>query len=515
MSRARAYWVLGILCASVGLVVASITTLYIAGPEIARDIGASQTELTWIIDIYTLAMAGLLLPAGALGDRFGRRGVMIAGLGIFAASAVALQFVDTPNALIVARAALGVGAALILPSTLSLITSTLPVDMRETGVSIWTAAFSLAGVLGGLIAAILLEFFSWRSAFWSILAGAAIVLAASPTLPSSRDEDQPPIDVWGALAALVSVSALVAGFIQAGLDGWSDPKIIGLLTLGVVAGAVFALIQLRRRHPLLDVRLFTNRSFAVASFTVMMCFASVYGLAFLIIPYQQVVLGDTALAASLPMSATAFTLIPITIYASRLTRRFGLRVIVCAGCIFNALGFLILLGIGSTGPVWVLFAATLPIGLGLGMAMVPCTQAIISNVSEAKQGVAASVNHTTRELGTSLGVALFGGLLSGSYTSNMLSITERLPGPARDASRGSAAGALEVAGRLGPRGQALADQARDSYVHATQHTSLVMVFIMLAAGAVAALWAPPRSRADVTPSAIANAADPATTSVAA
>jgi MFS family permease len=146
MSRARAYWVLGILCASVGLVVASITTLYIAGPEIARDIGASQTELTWIIDVYTLAMAGLLLPAGALGDRFGRRGVMIAGLGIFAASAVALQFVDTPNALIAARAALGVGAALILPSTVSLITSTLPVDMRDAGVSIWTAAFSLAGV---------------------------------------------------------------------------------------------------------------------------------------------------------------------------------------------------------------------------------------------------------------------------------------------------------------------------------------------------------------------------------
>jgi hypothetical protein len=129
--------------------------------------------------------------------------------------------------------------------------------------------------------------------------------------------------------------------------------------------------------------------------------------------------------------------------------------------------------------------------------MVPCTQAIISNVSEAKQGVAASVNHTTRELGTSLGVALFGGLLSGKYTSGMLGITEQLPGPARDASRGSAAGALEVASRLGPNGQALADQARDSYVQATQHTSLVMVFIMLAAGIVAALWAPPKDAAVV------------------
>jgi hypothetical protein len=283
------------------------------------------------------------------------------------------------------------------------------------------------------------------------------VLAVSPTLPSSRDEDQPPIDVWGAFAALVCVSALVAGFIHAGLDGWSDPKIIGLLTLGILAGGVFAAIQLKRRHPLLDVRLFANRSFGVASFTVMMCFASVYGLAFLIIPYQQVVLGDSALAASLPMSATAFTLVPITIYAGRLTRRLGLRVIVCAGCIFNALGFLILLGIGSAGPVWVLFAATLPIGLGI--AMVPCTQAIIRNVSEAKQGVAASVNHTTRELGTSLGVALFGGLLSGKYTSGMLGITEQLPGLARDAGRGLAAGALQVASRLGPNGQALADKA--------------------------------------------------------
>ncbi|UTI63939.1 MFS transporter [Paraconexibacter antarcticus] len=493
MSRARSVWVLTVLCGAVSLVVASITTLYVAGPEIARDVGASQTELTWMIDIYTLVMAGLLLPAGALGDRFGRRGVMIAGLAIFTAAAAVLQVVDTPSTLIATRAVLGLGAALILPSTLSLITSTFPPDFRDTAVGVWTAAFTLAGVFGGALAAILLEFFSWRSAFWSILAGAIVVLSASPSIPSSRDEQPPPMDNWGAVAALVSVSALVYGFIQAGIDGWTSPTIITALMLGVLAGAGFAAIQLRRAHPLLDVRLFANRSFAVAAFTVFVAFAAVYGLAFLIIPYQQIVLGDSALAASMPMSATAVTIIPITIFARRLTERIGLRVVVALSCLFNAAGFGILCAISVDGPVWVLYAATLVIGAGLGLGMVPCTEAILTNVEPAKQGVAASVNHTTREVGTSLGVALFGGLLSGSYAASMRHITQALPGPARDASRGSVAGALQVAQQSGPRGAELAAQARHAYVTATQHTSLVMVFIMAGAALIAALWAPPRN----------------------
>lgn len=493
LSARRAAWALVVLCAAVSLVIASITSLYIAGPEIARDVGATQTELTWMIDIYTLVMAGLLLPAGALGDRFGRRGVMIAGLAIFVVGAAILQVVDTPNALIGARAVLGLGAALILPSTLSLITSTFPPEMRDRGVSIWTAAFTIAGVLGGSLAAVLLEFFSWRSAFWSILVGGVIVLAAAPTIATSRDEESPPLDLWGALISLVAVTALVYAFIQAGIDGWTDPIILGALAVGVVGMALFVVLQLGRRHPLLDVRVFADRSFGVAAFTVFMAFAAIYGLAYLIIPFQQIVIGDSALVASLPMGATAISIIPITIVARRATERFGLRAIVVVGCLLNAAGFGILATIAADGPVWILYASTITIGAGLGLAMVPCTEAIISNVPASKQGVAASVNHTTREVGTTLGVALFGGLLSGVYADRMHDVTEALPAPAREAARESVAAALQVAGQAGPDGSAIAFAAREAYVQGMQQTSLIMVAIMVASAAACAGWAPRRA----------------------
>jgi EmrB/QacA subfamily drug resistance transporter len=491
MSARRANWTLAVLCLAVGIVIASITSLYIAGPEVAKDIGASQTQLTWIIDVYTLAMAGLLLPAGALGDRFGRREVMIAGPIIFVAAATALQFVTTPEALIAARAVLGIGSALILPATLSLITSTFPPDLRDRGVSIWTAAFTMAGVLGGGLAAVLLEFFTWRSAFWSVLVGAVLVLIASPRLPTSRDEEQPPVDAVGAGVSLLAVSLLVYAFIQAGIDGWTDPMILGTLAGGIAATAAFVLIQLRRTHPLLDVRVFANRSFAAGAFTVFMAFAGVYALAFLIIPYQQIVLGDSALVASLPMSATGVTIIPVTIVARRATAALGLRTIVVLGNLLIAIGFCLLATLGDKG-LWGLYMTTLTLGAGLGLAMVPCTEAIMQNVPASKQGVAASVNHTAREVGTTLGVALVGGLLAGVYSDKMHAATAALPTPARDASRDSVAAALQIASQLGDRGNALAAQARDAYVQGMQHTALILAAIMFLAGVVAAVWAPPR-----------------------
>jgi EmrB/QacA subfamily drug resistance transporter len=490
MSRARSVWVLAVLCAAVGLVITSVTSLYAAGAAIALDIGASETELTWIIDVYTLAMAGLLMPAGALGDRFGRRGVMIVGLVIFVIAAALLQVVDTPGTLIAARALFGVGAALILPTTLSLITSTFPANLRDTAVGVWTAAFSIAGVVGGSIAAVLLEFFSWRSAFWSVLIGGVLVLAVARTLPTSRDDDPPPIDVAGAMLAALSIAGLVYGLIEAGLHGWSNARIIGAFAIGLGAAVAFAAVELRSAHPLLDVRLFRNRRFGVAAFTVVVGFAAVYGLAFLIFPLQQFVYGISALNASLPMAAMAITVLPITLVAARLTRLVGLRVIVGGGCLFNAAGFAILTLVDVDTSRWVLVAATLTIGVGLGVSMAPCTSAILDNVPESKQGVAASVNHTVREVGTSLGVALFGGLISSVYADRVFAATESLPAPAREAGRESVAGALQLAGQLGPDGAALAHAARAAYVEAIQHTSLVMICVMTAAGVVAAVWAP-------------------------
>ncbi|MHB8696394.1 MAG: MFS transporter, partial [Solirubrobacteraceae bacterium] len=471
MSKARQWWTLAVLCSGVGLVMAAVTSMYAAGPDIARAIGASQTQLTWIVDAYTLALAGLLLPAGALGDRFGRRRVLLAGLVLFVAAATALQFVDTSNGLIAVRAVLGVGAALILPATLSLITSTFPEDFRDTAVGIWTAAFTLAGGLAVLVTGVLLEFFSWRSTFWTILAGGVLVLLASLTVPTSREERPPPIDPGGSIVAVIAITLLVFGLIEAGLKGWSSPVIIASLGSGLLACAAFAAIQLLRSEPLLDVRLFKVRPFGVSAFTVTAAFASVYGIFFMAMEFQQFVLGYSALKAAAPVASMGITVIPISLVASPLTRRLGLRVVISVGCVLSAGAFLLLLTANAHSSYGLMFAVFLVMGSGVGLNMAPCTAAIINNVAAEKQGVAAAVNHTTRELGTALGVALLGGLLTSGYRIRVHAVTAQLPAAAREASRESIAGALGVADHLGAAGAGFATKARSAFVAATHHTS--------------------------------------------
>jgi MFS family permease len=525
--------VLFVLCSGVGLVMATLTSLYTAGPDLARSIGASQTDLTWIVDAYTVAVAGLLLPAGALGDRYGRREVMIGGLILFVAAAIVLQFVTTPPMVIADRVVLGVAAALILPATLSLITSTFPEDFRDAAVGIWTASFTLAGGLGVVSTGLLLEFFSWRSSFWSVLVGGIFVLLCSFTVPTSRDEHPPPLDSLGAVVAAIAITALVFGLIDAGLKGWSDPLIVGAVALGVGMCAMFAVVQLRAAEPLLDVRLFAIRPFGVSAFTVTACFAAVYGSFFMAMEYEQFVLGFSALKAALPVAAMGFTVIPISLVAARLTARVGLRVVTSLGCALSALSFLVFLSFDAGTSYPLVYTSFLVIGIGTGLNMAPCTAAIINNVSAEKQGVAAAVNHTTRELGTALGVALLGGVLSAGYRTRIAPALARLPAPTRGPSQESLPGALAVASSIGHRGALLVASshlapdrrglhllqqhrhalalhrrglrlehtaadlvhaAQASFVGGIHETCLVMAGVMGAAAVISLVWAPPRRR---------------------
>jgi EmrB/QacA subfamily drug resistance transporter len=498
MSRTRQIWTLFVLCASVGVVMMTLTSLYTAGPDLTRALHASQTQLTWIIDIYTVAITGLLLPAGALGDRFGRKGVMIAGCVVFLCAAVVLQFVKTPSGVIAVRAVLGVGGALIMPATLSLITSTFPPSFRDTGVGIWTASFTLAGGLGVVGTGLLLEFFSWRCSFWVVLVGAIFMLVCSFTLPTSREKQPPPIDPVGSLIAVVAITSLVFGLIESGLKGWSSPVIIGTLSLGVAACAVFSLLQLRTRDPLLDVRLFRIRPFGVSALTVTVAFAGLYGSFFMGMEYLQFVLGKSALMAGLAVASMALTVVPMALLLGRIARRFSLRTLITTGLLLMGGGYAMCLLASAHTPYLASYLPYVPMGIGVGLNMVPCTSAIIDNVARHKQGVAAAVNHTTREMGTALGVALIGGVLTSAYTSRIVGITSHLPPAARGASRQSVAGALAVAAKLGHAGRPLAAAAHHAFVHAVHQTGLVMIGVMGATAVVAALWAPrpePRRRA--------------------
>ncbi|KAA1420987.1 MFS transporter [Nocardioides humilatus] len=492
MTRSRELWVLFVLCFGVGLVTAALTTLYAAGPSLAADLRTSQTELTWITDAYTLVLAALLLPAGALGDRHGRREVMIVGAFVFGVAAGTTMFVDSVPALIAARGALGVGAALLMPSTLSIITSTFSDGLRETAVSIWTAAFALAGASGMMVAGALLKYFDWHSAFWSVFIGAVLFLAMSFTVPKSQDKDAPPLDLPGSALSIVAMAALVYGLIEAGLRGWTDPVIVGSFALAALAAVAFALVELRVAHPMLDVRLFRDRVFGVSAFAIVVIYVGIFGLFFLLILFQQFVLGFSALTATVPIACSALPMIPVTAASSRLQRVFGFRAVITGGLLLLAATFACLLNVNADSSMFEVIVPCIVIGFAAGLSMVPSTEAIITSVPAAQQGVAAAINHSTRELGTALGVALVGGLVSASYTSHVAATAVGLPGPARDASRESVAGALAVAEQAGPQGAGLAEAAREAFVAATHHTATVMIVLCVLASVVAACWTPGR-----------------------
>lgn len=494
ISPARRTWLLIVCCSAVGLVMATMTGLYPVAPDIARHTGATQTEITWIVDAYVLAIAGLLLPAGAISDRYGRRGTLIAGLAIYCAGALMLVVVDTPGQLIAGRVVLGIGAAVALPSTLSLITSIYPKESRDTAVALWTASFGTAGGFGAFASSGLLEFFDWRSPLWMLLIGGVVVLLAAMTVPTTTDPNPPPVDIPGALTGALSISALVYALIQAGLLGWSSPWIIGAVVVGLGSAVLFAVIQLRRRHPLLDVRVFAIRPFAASTLAVMASFAAVYGLYYLALQYQQYVLGFSAFKAAVPAASMAIGVFSVTIASNYLTRVFGLRAVTALGCLGGVAGFGVLLTGDGGSSYLLIFSVFTIMGVATGLNMAPCTSAILRYVPAAKQGVAAAVNHTTREMGTALGVALIGGVLSAGYRDSVREATAGLPEPARDASRESVAAAMQIAEQSGPAGDPLADAANAGFVAAMHDVCWVMICVLGACAVLVWFWQPSRKQ---------------------
>lgn len=494
MSARQRIWTLTVLCYCLGMVVGTLGGIYPVVAEISRNTGASLTEVTWIVDAYTLVLAGLLLPAGTISDRFGRRGVMNAGMVVFTLGAGMALVLDTPTGLMAARAVCGMGGAFVLPSTLSLVTSTFPPEHRYKAVGIWTAAFAGAGGVLVALAGVLLEFGSWRAPFWMFFIGGLLALIGGLTIPTSREARPPRIDVWGTVMSAISVSALVYGLIEAGLRGWSDPRIVGALALGIVAAAAFVLIELRTPEPMLDVRLFAIRGFGASAYAVFIAFASIYGVFFLLMQFQQFVLADSALVAGAMAATMGIGVFPVIVISNILTRRYGLRMVIMLGCLVQAGAFVILLLTDVHSSLLLPLGIYLVVGLGNGFAMAPCTAAIISEAPPEKQGVAAAVNHTTREMGTTLGVALVGGVLTAGYTDNIRAATESLPPPARAASLDSVAGAIEVANASGPAGAPFAAAARDAFVSGMHDVGLVMVVLLLGSAVIGWFWAPGAKR---------------------
>ena len=492
LSKRAQQWTLVVACLALSLVMASLVALNTALADIARETSASQTELTWIVDSYTVVMACLLLPAGAIGDRYGRRGALVLGLAIFAVASVIPLLRSDPTALIAGRAAAGLGAAFIMPATLSLITSTYPPDRRTRAVGIWAGIAGCGGILGMLGSGVLLHFWSWKSIFWGFLVAAVVLAAIGLTIATSRDPESKPIDWPGAAVIAAAVAVFVVGILEAPARGWSDPVVYGCLIAGVVLAGLFGLVELRRADPLLDVRLFADPTFRTGAAAIVAFFLAIFSFMFLAMQYIQLVMGYDALRTAFALAPLAPPMLLLSVLASWYVPRMGLRLVVLIGLLVVAVGFtsMRLLEVGSAylDLAWPL----LILSTGIGLCTTPTTAAIMTSVPDDKQGVASAVNDTTREIGAALGIALTGSLLASRYTDAVRPQVAGFPPEVRHGAQRSLGEALGIAEHLGPAGSPLADAARAAFVSAMHDTVLTLGIVVTVCAVLIALSAPGR-----------------------
>ena len=492
LSKRAQQWTLVVACLALSLVMASLVALNTALADIARETSASQTELTWIVDSYTVVMACLLLPAGAIGDRYGRRGALVLGLAIFAVASVIPLLRSDPTALIAGRAAAGLGAAFIMPATLSLITSAYPPDRRTRAVGIWAGIAGCGGILGMLGSGVLLHFWSWKSIFWGFLVAAVVLAAIGLTIATSRDPESKPIDWPGAAVIAAAVAVFVVGILEAPARGWSDPVVYGCLIAGVVLAGLFGLVELRRADPLLDVRLFADPTFRTGAAAIVAFFLAIFSFMFLAMQYIQLVMGYDALRTAFALAPLAPPMLLLSVLASWYVPRMGLRLVVLIGLLVVAVGFtsMRLLEVGSAylDLAWPL----LILSTGIGLCTTPTTAAIMTSVPDDKQGVASAVNDTTREIGAALGIALTGSLLASRYTDAVRPQVAGFPPEVRHGAQRSLGEALGIAEHLGPAGSPLADAARAAFVSAMHDTVLTLGIVVTVCAVLIALSAPGR-----------------------
>jgi EmrB/QacA subfamily drug resistance transporter len=405
--------ILVMMCFALATVVSAVSSLNVALPDLARDTGATPTQLQWIVDAYALVFAGLLLPAGAIGDRYGRRRVLLLGLGIFGAGAAFATTISDPGTLIAVRAFMGLGAALIMPTTLSIITATFPAGERDRAVGAWAGVAGGSALLGLLVSGALLEFASWPSVFGLSVALAAIAFAGSlRVVPSREEHEAKALDpVGGALSAL-ALSSLVWAFIEGPQRGWGSDLVIGGFVAAAVLGAAFVGWELRRRDPMLDPRLFALRGFSAGSLSVFVQFFAMFGVIFVLLQFLQLVLGYSPLEAGAALAPMALVMIAVAPRVPRLVERVGVRPVGPTGLALMAAGLVGLSTMDAGSSYWHLLAAGLVLGLGMALAATPATTAIVESLPDTKQGVASAVNDASREIGGALGIAVLGSVLA-------------------------------------------------------------------------------------------------------
>jgi len=463
----RRWFILGILNLSLVLVVASVSSLNLSLPSIQRALDASAADLIWINAAYALVFAAFLLPAGALGDRFGRKGALLTGLVVFVLGALLGSTADTAGQVITFRATMGIGAALAMPATLSILTAIFPPDERNKAIAIWSGFAGAGGAIGILSAGVLLEYFWWGSVFFVNvpIAVTALVLVAA-VVPTSRDTQGHNLDPFGSILSAVGLAALVFALVQGPEYGWSDPLVLGGFVAAVALLTSWVAFERRQEHPMLDPRLFRIPRFGLATLALGTTFAVMFGMFFGLAQYLQFVLGYSPLGAAVRVMPFAVVMIAVSPRGPSLAARFGSGRVIGGGMLVTALGCGVMaLLTGDSGYGHVVLGVIL-ISSGMALGFPTSTAAIVGSLPLDKAGVASAVNDTTREVGSAVGIALLGSLLSAGYRRGLGNALDQAPAEMAELARDSVGAALVVAQRAPAGvGDHIAATARDAFAN--------------------------------------------------
>ncbi|MCH8910741.1 MAG: MFS transporter [Chloroflexi bacterium] len=487
---------LTVLALSLMLIGLDNTILNVAIPTLQREFSASASQLQWMVDSYILVFAGLLLAMGGLGDRFGRAKLLRIGLVIFGAAALGASFATTSGQIVAARALMGIGGAMIMPSTLSIIIDVFKGPERARAISIWTATAGVGIGLGPLIGGLLIEYLSWNWVFLVNLPIVAVALLAGWWLiPESKDPEPKPIDFVGAGLSTAAIAALIVAIIEAPARGWGSPLILGGFAATAVLIGLFAFREMTTKYPLLDFSVFRNRRFSLGAGSISIASFGLMGLVFGFTQYMQFVQGYSALEAGVRLLPLAAGIAIGARGGEKLNSRFGTRAVVTSALVLLALTF------GSINFVfevdsayWLIGLAVFLISAAMGSIMAPSTNAVMGAIPEHKAGVGSAMNDVTRQVGGAFGIAIIGSILNSIYSSRIASTVESiavLPLRAAEASIDSVGAALRTAASLPPADAALlAGEARTAFTDAFGLAVLVGAGVALLGAALVLRFMP-------------------------
>lgn len=431
------------------MVFSNLGSMNIALPTMQTALGASGSDLQWITDAHILTFACLLLPLGALGDRRGRKGVLLTGVVIFGVACALAAFSTTAGQLIIYRTVMGVGAALVMPATLSIAAVIFPPSERARAVAVWSAAAGLSGMLGPVIGGVLLRYFWWGSVFLFTVPVAGVVLVlVIRIVPTSRDESQRPLDAVGAALSIVALGCLLFGIIEGPELGWRDPPVIGAFGVAVVGFWAYVRWERRIRFPMLDPAYFGNRALSLGAVSAVGTFCALYGIVFILTQYFQFAQGHTPLGAGLRMLPLSVVVVLIAPLIPTVIARSGARATITAGLVISAAGMATMGMLDAASPYWPAAVGLVVLGIGLAVTMPTATHAIVSSLPPHKSGVGSALNDMTRETGGAIGIALLGTLLSVGYRQGISGKLSDLPAPTAESASDSIGVAFGVAGEL-------------------------------------------------------------------